>query len=408
MKILWISHVVPFPPKGGLFQRSFNLIKQLAIENDVHLVALNQNKLLPNKEKIRHASDELKRFCQKVDVFPIVTDNTKLSWGFMTFRSYFNDKPYDVNWLYNKDMRFYINNLAANDLRRYDIVHVDAFGVYPYSTAFKHSRIVLNHHNIESDMMHLRQDRENNVIKKIYFKKESKKIEKYEKIICHSCDLNLVVSDLDQTRLKNISGDVNITVIPNGVDLEYFKPKNPEHVDSSGIIFAGGMSYYPNREAARFFASDIWPILKDKSKNITATFIGKNPPKELLDIADGKNVIVPGFVEDVRPYFDKAKIYICPIKNGGGTRLKIIDALAMSKPLVATGMSVEGLDLREGEHFLRAETGEDFVNRIIQLENDHGLCRHIGFNGRKYVEKNFSWDDIGNKMRNDYRSLLNK
>lgn len=407
MKILWISHVVPYPPKGGLFQRSFNLLKQLSVENDVHLVALNQKRLLPKKENINYASRELQKFCCKVDVFPIKTDNTKLSWGIMTFKSYFDDKPYDVNWLYNNDMFDYINNLAKSDSNRYDIVHVDSFGVYQYSFAFNKSKIVLNHHNVESSMMYLRYDRESNILKKLYFKNEANKIYNYEKYICDACDLNLVVSELDKSRLENNVKNANISVISNGVDLEYFKTNNPEYIGSNGLIFAGGMSYYPNREAARFFASDIWPILKLKSNNITAAFIGNNPPKELLNIADGKKIIVPGFVEDVRPYFDKAKIYICPIKNGGGTRLKIIDALAMSKPLVATGMSVEGLDLREGEHFLRAETGEDFANRIMQLENDYDLCRYIGSNGRKYVEERYSWYKIGNKMRMDYKSLIN-
>jgi glycosyltransferase involved in cell wall biosynthesis len=126
---------------------------------------------------------------------------------------------------------------------------------------------------------------------------------------------------------------------------------------------------------------------KKISKKIPVTFIGKNPPKELANIANGEDVNVPGFVDDVRPYFDRSKIYICPIKNGGGTRLKIIDALAMSKPLIATGMAVEGLDLVEGEHYLRAETGEDFVRRIEQMEDDNDLCRKLASAGRKYVEQ---------------------
>jgi glycosyltransferase involved in cell wall biosynthesis len=257
-------------------------------------------------------------------------------------------------------------------------------------------------------MMNLRYKRERNILKKMYFKKEASKIAQYEKNICNSCDLNLVVSELDASRLKEIAGDVKVSVIPNGVDLEYFRTRKLDSKNTRGIIFAGGMAYYANREAALFFVSDIWPLLKKYPQKIPVTFIGKNPPKALTDIANGEDVNVPGFVDDVRPYFDRSKIYICPIKNGGGTRLKIIDALAMSKPLIATGMAVEGLDLVEGEHYLRAETGEYFVRRIEQLEGDDNLCRKLASAGRKYVEQNYSWDIIGEKMRQEYNNLIKK
>ncbi len=406
MRILWLSHVVPYPPKGGLWQRSYNLLKQIGINNEVHLLSLNKNKLLPSQEKLFQAKDELLKICSKVDIFPITSENTLISWGLMTAISYFKNNPYDVNWLHSEDMLNFVRNLSGNNNNHYDIVHLDTFGMYPYSEFFKHSKMVLNHHNIESSMMNLRYQRESNFFKKLYFKKEADKIASYERIVCKKCDLNLVVSELDALRLKAIAGNIRVSVVPNGVDIEYFKSKNPENINSHGLIFAGGMSYYANREAVLFFVSDIFPELKKVCPDIPVTFIGRNPPRELLDIKGDTNINITGFVEDVRPYFDKSKIYICPIKNGGGTRLKIIDALAMRKPLVATGMAVEGLNLIEGVHYLRAETGEDFVNKIRLLESNDLLCKKLASNGRNFVEKNYSWDIIGQNMNEEYNNLL--
>ena len=403
MKVLWLSHVIPYPPKGGLWQRSYNLLKQMGSKHDVHLVTLNQKKLHLSKDSINDAVVALKAVCNRVDVFPIISDKSKWNWALMTISSYFNDTPYDINWLRNKDMQEHIKYITLNT--KYDLIHLDTFGLFPYTMLFKEAKIILNHHNIESNMMRLRYEKETSFYKKIYFKKEAKKIENYEKDICRKCAMNLVVSELDAIRLKEIVGNVNIAVVRNGVDLQYFQSKT-SNISKSGLIFAGGMGYYANREAAKFFASEVWPLLKNNNYSNPITFIGRNPPKELINLSYESNIQAPGFVEDVRPYFNSAKIYICPIRNGGGTRLKIIDALAMEKPLVATGLAVEGLNLIEGKHYLRAESASDFVNQILKLENDDNLCMILAKAGRKYVEENYSWEIIGSQMDEAYHKVV--
>lgn len=401
MKILWLSHVIPYPPKGGFWQRSYNLLKEIGKRHEVHLISLNKKKLLPTSQAIDLATKELKKICNRIDIFPIKSDKSKWHWATMTTISYFNKFPYDVNWLYNKEMLSFVIKLAKKE--KYDIIHLDTLGMFQYAIPFAPTPFVLNHHNIESNMMLLRYDKETILLKKLYFKREAKKIQKYERKICKICVLNLVVSDLDALRLKNTVGDVNITIVQNGVDLEYFQPSTTiEQGDKKGLIFAGGMGYYTNREAVLFFLTEIWPLLRKDNPDRPVTIIGRNPPKELLDAACNSNLFAPGFVDDVRPYFDAAKIYICPIKNGGGTRLKIIDALAMKKPLVATGLAVEGLDLVEGEHYLRAEKPTEFVENIKRLESDSSLCQKLSFSGRKFVENRYSWDMIGKNMEKAY------
>lgn len=405
MKILWLSHIVPYPPKGGLLQRSYNLIKQTAKRHEVHLVSLNQKKILPTRKDLVEAENSLNILCNKLHIFPIKSDLSKFRWATMTALNYFSPFPYDVKWFYNEDMMGFVNKLAV--FEKYDIIHIDTIGLFPYALPFSNIPFVLNHHNIESHMMSVRFSLERNTFKKMYFKKEAIKLREYECNACKKSTVNLVVSDLDALRLKKAVGDVDVTVVQNGVDLEYFKASNSFEGDDGGLVFAGGMSYYPNREAVLYFISEIWPLLVEDNKNRRVTIIGRNPPKELFRLAQQhSNIIVPGYVEDVRPYISAAKIYICPIKNGGGTRLKILDALAMGKPLVATGFAVEGLDLVEDQHYLRAENAAEFKAQIIRLENDSKLCLKFALAGRKFVTERYSWDIIGGTIEEAYQKAV--
>ncbi len=406
MKILWISHIVPYPPKGGLLQRSHNLLRQISKKHEVHLVTLNQKKILPTTELLDEAISKLKELCYRINVFDIKSDLSKYNWGTMVVNNYFSKFPYDVNWLSNDQMMSFMSMLSKND--KYDLVHIDTLGMYPYCVPFLNVPIVLNHHNIESQMMSKRSEFEKNTFKRYYTAKEAIKLQTYEKRICPRCDMNIVVSDLDSSRMKNNIKDINIAVVPNGVDDKYFTPNTGSDIKREGLIFAGGMSFYPNREAMLYFISEIWPLLKTDYPNIPVTIIGRDPPKELLNISLWSNISPKGFVDDVRPYFDSAKIYICPIFNGGGTRLKILDALAMAKPLVATEFAVEGLDLVAGKHYLPANNASEFVNQIKKLLNDDNLRNYMGMEGRKFIEERYSWEIIGNKLNNVYYETITK
>lgn len=401
MKILWLSHFLPYPPKGGALQRSHNLLRQVARRHEVHLVSLNQRKNLPTSDATREAIDFLKRLCGRVEVFPIPSDAARWRWAMMAMASYLRSSPYDVNWLTNMDMERHLEKVSKTET--FDLIHVDTIGAYPYASGFFGIPVVLNHHNVESHMMRRRYEKETNFPKKIYFHREAFKLGRYEREVCGKCAVNLVVSELDGIRLKESAADVRVSVIPNGVDVEYFRSNENKSTRREGLIFAGAMDWYPNREAVRFFLKDIWPKLLAEKPDRRATFIGRNPPQELLEASKHSAIRAPGFVDDVRPYLDEAGIYVCPIRDGGGTRLKILDALAMAIPLVATGMAVEGLDLEDELHYLKAETAEEFATQINRLENDPGLCRSLAVRGQRFVQERFSWDVIGEKLDRTYK-----
>lgn len=404
MKLLWLSHLLPYPPQGGVQQRSFHLIRQAALRHEVHLVGLHQRVQQATPALVAEAVAELSGFCTRVRTFPIVSDRSRWRWAAMAARNFVRTSPYDVNWLENIELTSYLRELAATET--FDLIHVDTVGLMPYAELFRGVPVVLNHHNIESQMMRRRAEKEPVHWKRIYFQREARKLEALERVMCDKVAQNLVVSELDASRLRAIVPQARISVVDNGVDTSFFMPGATAPVGrEGGLIFAGGMSWYPNREAMLFFVREIWPALIEGRADRKVTILGRNPPDELLAAARDPRISVPGFVPDVRPYCEAALIYICPIKDGGGTRLKILDALAMAKPLVATGLAVEGLGLREEVHYLRAELPQDFVHQIDRIERDPALRERLARAGRELVESCYAWDVIGNKLQAAYENL---
>lgn len=400
MKVLWLSHLVPYPPKGGVLQRSYNLLKQASSWAEVDLVALRQRSMQSTNDALEEALDNLRAVCHFVTTFDIPTDGSGLAWTAMTVANLARRRPYDSAWLKSRALAGFIR--ARVDWARYDVVHVDTIGMIQYVPAVHRHRVVLNHHNVESHMMARRACRESNPFRKLYFWLDSRKLDRLERLVCPQVGSNVVVSALDAERLRSNAGPVRTDVVDNGVDTDYFVPKTPPGT-GDGLVFAGGMSWYPNREAMDYFVREIWPRVKESRPTLPATIVGRHPSPAVRQAGQNHGVEVTGWVDDVRPYLDRAAVYVCPILDGGGTRLKILDALAMAKPLVATRMAVEGLELEEGKHYVRAESPGQFETQIERLLDQPELRRTLAMNGRRLVEDRYSWSAIGKKMKAAYQ-----
>lgn len=394
MNVLWISHFVPYPPKGGVVQRSYNLIKEVSKRHKVYLLAYNHENRLDVKEAIAR----LKEFCEAVQAIDSPLSKSE-KYG-MALSSLLSLKPYTARWLQNTKFRILIGDFV----KKFDIeiVHFDSIDVAGYLNEIGNLPKVLNHHNIESQMMFRRSSKERHLLRKAYFLVEGIKLRKYEKTICPLFDYNLTVSELDKERLLRILGKVRVEAIPNGVDLTYFKPTD-NRAERRSLIFAGGMEWYPNREAMLFFCKKIWPLLKKRFPEVKMTIIGRSPPSTITKLSgEDPNLIVTGFVEDVRPYIDKAEVYVCPIRDGGGTKLKVLDALAMGKPMVAHPVAVEGIDVEREKHFLMARTPLEFVDQIMRLFEDRYLSKKLSLEGRKLVVEKYNFDKIGEQLSEIY------
>ena len=350
------------------------------------------------------ASEELSKFCKAVQFVPIPCEESPFGRLGLALKSLVTPDPYTINWLKSPVMGAAIDDW--NLRYSFDAVHFDTISLAPYRDRFPKCKKILDHHNIESHMMYRRAEIESNPLKKAYFWQEAVKLGRYEKRACPDFDLHVTCSALDSDRLGELVPGLNIVDIPNGVDLDYFRPSGEAQKPTS-VVFAGNMSWYPNRAAMEFFATEVWPKLKATVPDVQADVIGANAPGELAAMADSDpSFRVRGFVDDVRPYIDRAAVYVCPIMDGGGTKLKVLDALAMGKALVANPIACEGIDVREGESVLFAETGEEFVRQITRLFNDDALRLQIGRKGRELVEGVYGYKSIGEKFAGAIESLI--
>jgi len=411
MKILWLSHLIPYPPKGGVLQRSYNLLKELSKDNDIHLVAFNQVNLLKHiypdmSVAIKESKKELSKYCSKIHYFDIPCDKTTYGKKLLALKSIFTLAPYTVNWLKSKEAALYIESLSKTE--RYDLVHFDTLSLIPYKKYFPSNVSVLDHHNIESHMMHRRAATENNILKKLYFHQEAIKIRHYERKKCPEFNLHITCSSLDSKRLQELIPRIDVIDIPNGVDINYFKPDESVAKIPDSLIFTGGLDWYPNRRAILFFIDEVWPILNKKVPNISVNIIGKNPPEKLIEIsAHDKRVKLYGFVDDIRGYMNTSQVYVCPIDDGGGTKLKILDALAMAKSIVSNPIACEGIDVTNNDNVLFAQTPEEYVQQITHLFAKPSEIKRIGKNARNLIVSKYSYDIIGEDFRKIYHDLSN-
>ena len=403
MNILWLSHLVPYPPKGGVKQRSFNLMKEISQYHKLFIICFSQKSQQPKAENRREALAGLSSVGRIVGHFTFDSDQSQLNRMILATKSLFTRDPYTVNWLKKQGVGSLIRGTI--DEQSIDLIHFDTISWSAYLKNTNGCIRVLNHHNIESHMMLRRAGNENNYLKKLYYYQEGWKLKTYEEHVCNQFDLNITCSSKDTGRLLERLPDLRVDTIPNGVDLNYFHPLGLEQKANS-MVFAGGLSWYPNIAAMEFFARQVWPDLIKYVPDASMTVIGRNPPQWIIDFANNtSNFKVTGFVDDVRPYIDHAAVYVCPITDGGGTKLKILDALAMGKAIIAHPIACEGIDVVEGENVIFAETPADYIVAIRMLFNDLMLRNNLGINGRKLVEEKYDYVNIGRKLNRLYSTL---
>jgi glycosyltransferase involved in cell wall biosynthesis len=208
--------------------------------------------------------------------------------------------------------------------------------------------------------------------------------------------------------LLKIHSDINARIVPNGVDTEFFKPLD-EPTEENSLVFVGGMTWYPNLDAMQYFTREIWHLIKAEVPDLTMNLIGRKPQQNILEFAEQEPGFRPlGFQDDVRPHVHKSAVYVVPIRVGGGTRLKILDAMAMGKAIVSTSIGCEGIDVTDGVDIVIADSARDFATKTIQLLRDRTMRDEIGRNARKKAIERYSWTTIYPELDYVYREVAGK
>jgi glycosyltransferase involved in cell wall biosynthesis len=405
LNILWLSHLLPYPPIGGVRQRSYNLLKAIAAKNNVTLLALSQNAHQKNKDERKAAVTALGAFCKSVYCYPMLSDRFLCGKAVLLLKSFLTGSCYLFDWVKSNQFKNKLKLLLKEN--NFDLVYFDTIALACYLKWVAKRPCILNHHNIESQLMFRRAANERFIFNKIYCWQEAIKRLRAEKKYCIKYDLNICVSLLDKQKLKKIVPEIRrVEVVPNGVNIHFFKPCNRKPEPKS-LLFIGGMTRFPNRDAMLFFAKEIWPNLKKEIPGVKITVVGRQPPILLQKLAaKDPNFFLTGFVDDVRPYLDATTVYICTIRDGGGTRLKVLDALSAGKAIVSTPLCAEGIDVEDGKEILIAKKPLEFVELIKQIIFDENCRINLGKNGRKLVEAKYDFNAIGKHFNSLMHSMV--
>jgi len=256
---------------------------------------------------------------------------------------------------------------------------------------------ILFAHNVEHVIWKRLRKIETRAWRQAVLELEWRKVRRWEARACSQAGLTVAVSEVDRETLTALAPRARVCAIPTGVDTAYFNPNGVQEVPG-GLVFTGAMDWYPNEDAMLYFMEAILPAIRREIPMASLTVVGRSPTSRLQTAAARASVRVTGAVEDVRPYVAEAAVYVVPLRVGGGTRLKIFEALAMGKGVVSTTVGAEGLPLVPGEHFLRADDPTEFARAVVALLRDSSRRRALGTAGRRLVEQRFSWSQVAREF----------
>jgi len=404
MKILFLSQIVPYPPHGGVLQRGYNIIREISKRNDVYLLAFIHPDVLGNNGLVEESREVLSAYCRNIEYFELWAKRSNIHkyagylWGALS------GLPFSVLAHRSEQFRKSISRILASE--RIDLIHYDTIALAQFRNVGTGIPKILTHHNIESQLMERRSIREENPLARIYTREQARKIRAYELEQCTQFDLNITVSDADAAYLKGNLPSIRTETVPNGVDIEYFKAENGNTPKETALIYTGGMNMFANKDAVMYFLKDIWPKIRAEIPDVKFYAVGQDPPPELLQVAEkDRAVVITGYVDDIRPYVAQSSVYVVPLRVGGGTRLKILDAMAMRKAIVSTTIGAEGINATDGKNILLADKPGDFAAKTLMLLKSAAKRSILGAEARKLVESEYSWEIIGRKLQTSYASV---
>jgi sugar transferase (PEP-CTERM/EpsH1 system associated) len=400
MHILYVTQIVPFPPHGGVLQRGYNLLRELGREHRVRLLAFHHPDELPPGEAVETSRRALRAFCEEVEYFDLWPKRSRLHMAAALGIGVAYPKPFSVLAQRNARLHARLRELCQGPDRP-DVVHIDTIALAPYAADCVGVPCVLTHHNVESQLMRRRGEHERGLAARVYVGLQASRLERYEAEICHRFPVNVMVSDADAGTLAGISPGSRTAVVPNGVDTSYFTPRDDRQTPT--VVFTGGMNMFANRDAVEWFVDDVWPEVLRQVPQARFVAIGQRPSAKILAAAEAHaSIEAPGHVPDVRPWVGPAAVYVVPMRVGGGTRLKVLDAMAQGKAMVATRLGAEGIEAEDGRHLLLADSAADFAARVVELLRDPARRLTLGTAARQRVEERYAWPVISRRLVEAY------
>ncbi len=395
LKILFLSPTVPFPLTDGGRIRVYNLLKQIAQKSDVTLLALE------TQPTDAEGVAELRELGIQVHLVPNAPTLPAVSFGTLA-KAFLKRQPITVARYDVPAYRRKLKALLANET--FDLVHYEMFHVAQFHTE-THLPGVLSQQNVDSAIWHRLCSETANPFYKFVYWTQQLAFQRYERLLSPKFSVVTCTSDIDAAVFAQHCPEDTIKIIPNGVDITHYQPDFTAEA-SAHLIYIGSMDWYPNEDAVAFFSTEVLPRIQEKVPDVAFSIVGGNPSGRVQKLAERDGVVVTGRVPEIKPYFAEATVFVVPLRIGSGTRLKILEALAMGKAIVSTTVGAEGLDLKDREEIFIADAPTDFADAVTRLLTDSELRRRIGENGRARVERDYDWRSIGEKLHAIYAKTV--
>ena len=384
MNVIVVTAQLPYPPRSGVTVRVYQLLRQLVRRHNVTLLSCAEP---AQRDAVMELRKEL----------PVVvierSQQSRAAKRSHQLRSLVSMQPFSSRQAYSEDLQRTLDELCA--ATSCDVVQIEGtvLGGLSVPSAV---RVVLDEHNIDYEVFERMCEAERSLIRRLYNRWEYERVRRFEQDCWRRIDGCVVTSEREEPVVQSVAPDTATAVVPNAVDLEYFMPSR-DAVEPNSVVFNGTLGYRPNVDAAFHLVDEVWPLVLERCPDAELTIVGRASDADRRRLTR-PGVAVTGEVSDIRPHIQRAAVVAVPVRMGGGTRLKVVEGLAMGKAMVSTSLGCEGIAVRDGEHLLIGDGAREFAARLLECFADPGLRDRLGAAGRRLTEEEYSWDLAGEQL----------
>jgi len=391
LKILFFANRIPYPPYRGDKLKIYNLAKRLKDKHELYLLTFTQT------EEDKAYRVELEKVFKEVHLVHLPKWRSAMN----CLAAAWDSKPLQVLYFQSGEMKRKLNDLLQQ--HSFDAIHVQHLRMSPYLVNRKDLPAVLDLPDAFSLYWERRKSVQRGLFTQIFENIEQKRVLKYESIL-KDYRLSLVCSQEDLEYLQQKHHADNLRLLPNGVDLDTFYPRDHDYTHDHTLLFTGNMDYAPNVDAVGYFVNDILPKVWEKFPATKFIIAGQRPVPKVAELASDK-IIVTGFVKDLAEVYNNASVVVAPLRFGAGTQNKVLEAMAMGVPVVCSNIGFKGLGIQSGEGAIMQTEPGAFAASINELLVSESLRKETGSKGLAVIRQRFGWDAIALQLEQYFKEI---
>jgi len=403
MRVLYLSPRVCWPLRSGAHLRDFHLASQIASRASLTLLGLDAE--MPSFE-------EDVRYERLAELYDSETVRVRRAAGYGTvklFRGFLGPTPVSILNFTSAAATAALERLFSE--HTFDAVQVESVHLFAYAQRIRQIApkvpMLCDWHNIESEIQDRYAENYSRGLRRLYARRTSHLLRRFEQKFLRLGDAHTVCSERERQLLLSLEPEARIEVIENGVDVSYFSqverlPGGPRRC----LVYVGLMEYHANVDAVRYFAREVWPRVRELRPELEFKIVGARPTAEVMALSSQDGITVTGTVDDLRPYYREALAAVVPLRVGGGTRLKILEAMAAGVPVVSTSLGAEGLSAEDGKEIVLTDTSAAMADAVAGLDVESPGWRSLSENGKRLVLSRYDWPVIGKKLVSVYEESL--